>query len=54
VVRDGNEQGDNITLPERGTSAAYTLARLRRENPKLAARVEAGEISANAAAIQAG
>jgi hypothetical protein len=33
---------------------ADTLARLNRDHPELAERVEAGELSANAAAIQAG
>jgi hypothetical protein len=39
----------------RGTgNAAYTIARLRRDRPDLAARVLSGELSPNAAAIQAG
>jgi hypothetical protein len=37
-----------------GTSRAYTLARLERDEPALAARVLAGELSAHAAAIEAG
>ena len=48
------DQGNNITLVERGTSTAYTLARLKRDEPALAKRVEAGELSAHAAAIEAG
>ena len=37
-----------------GTSRAYTLARLRRDDPDMALRVEAGELSANAAAVAKG
>ena len=37
-----------------GNEAIYTLARLDRDNPALAERVRAGELSANAAAIEAG
>ncbi len=33
---------------------AYTIARLQRDNPELHERVVSGELSANAAAIQAG
>lgn len=48
-------QGDNVTLGERGNSAAYTAARLDRDgHSDLAAKVRAKEISANAAAIEAG
>ena len=35
-------------------SAAYWLARLRRDRPDLAERVTAGELSINAASIEAG
>ena len=38
----------------KGTSKAYTVSRLQREAPELFAKVAAGEISANAAAIKAG
>lgn len=48
------DQGSNSTLTERGTTAAYTIARLQRDRPDLAARVAAGELSAHAAAIEAG
>lgn len=54
---DGVRHGyDNITTshPITGTSRAYTLDRLSREAPHLHAAVCAGELSANAAAIQAG
>lgn len=46
-------QGDNITL-QRGTSASYVRRRLARDRPDLYERVRAGDISANAAAIEAG
>jgi hypothetical protein len=48
------DQPDNHKLEEYGTGRNYTLARLRRDRPDLAARVRAGELSANAAAIEAG
>jgi hypothetical protein len=46
----------NIMMKEarQGTSRAYTLVRLKTEAPHLHAAVCAGELSANAAAIQAG
>ncbi len=34
-----------------GTAKAYTIARLKRDDPELAKKVETGELSANAAAI---
>lgn len=47
--------GDNITIkPERGTARAYILDRLTRERPDLFERVKTKELSANAAAIEAG
>jgi len=51
--KKGEEKGDNnITFSERGTSAAYTLARLDRDGyVELAARVRSGRLSANAPAI---
>jgi hypothetical protein len=52
VMLDQNK-GSNTTI-ELGRGADYTLARLRRDRPDLAERVKAGELSANAAAIQAG
>jgi hypothetical protein len=46
---------DNISIkPKHGTSRAYTLDRLKREQPDIFARVVAGELTANAAAIEAG
>jgi len=52
----GNGRGNNITSTtvRRGTGSLYTLKRLKRDAPELAARVAAGELSANAAAIEAG
>jgi len=37
-----------------GTGREYTIRRLRRDAPELAERVLRGELSANAAAIEAG
>jgi hypothetical protein len=44
----------NEVRTSKGTSRAYTVSRLQREAPELFAKVAAGEISANAAAIKAG
>ena len=56
VKRDNS--GYNITAvsdgPDRGTTADYTRRRLMRDNPGLYERVCSGELSANAAAIEAG
>ena len=49
-----SEGSDNITTREGGTSRADTLRRLRKDRPDLHARVLAGELSAHAAAIEAG
>jgi hypothetical protein len=38
---------------EQGNSKGYTLSRLNRDHPELYDRVIAGELSANAAAIEA-
>jgi hypothetical protein len=53
---DAPTKSDNITLDGdgRGTSKSYTVARLKREAPALFQAVCAGELSANAAAIEAG
>jgi len=49
------ENSSNRTIkPTRGTTRAYTLDRLKREQPDLFDRVCAGELTANAAAIEAG
>lgn len=48
-------ESDNVTItPERGNARAYTVSRLKRERPDLFDRVVNGELSANAAAIEAG
>ena len=44
----------NTSEPPKGTSEAYTLNRLRRDAPELFEQVKQGELSPNAAAIQAG
>jgi hypothetical protein len=44
----------NVMTSVQGNSRAYTLDVLKREYPELFERVKAGELSANAAAIQAG
>jgi len=51
-----NNKPDNIRVDSNsyGTSATHTLKRLKRDNPELAERVVNGELSANAAAIEAG
>jgi hypothetical protein len=55
-INQYTEGSDIVTTlkPERGNSRAYTLERLMREQPELFAQVEAGKLSANAAAIEAG
>jgi hypothetical protein len=50
---EAKDQGTNSTLI-RGSTQPYTLARLDRDHPALAERVRAGELTPNAAAIQAG
>lgn len=50
-----HDDGDNITIkPRRGTDRSYTLTRLRKADPILYQRVVDGELSAHAAAIEAG
>ena len=55
-IGNGRSRGNNITstLEQRGTDRIYTRARLRRDRPDLAVRVDAGELSPHAAAIEAG
>lgn len=57
----GEEGGDKSThsnvmgaQSNQGNTRAYTVSRLKREAPALFERVKAGELSANAAAIEAG
>lgn len=48
-------QGSNRTLKPRGETADYLAARIKRDRPDIAARVEAGEFrSMRAAALEAG
>jgi hypothetical protein len=44
----------NVMSRPQGNAAAYTIARLKRDYPKLAKKVVSGVMSANAAAIEAG
>ena len=50
----GRNSCNNITANSRGNDSTYTLKRLKRDHPELANAVINGELSANAAAIQAG
>jgi hypothetical protein len=51
----GKKASDALTsFPVRGTGRSYSLARLKRDQPDLAKRVMAGEMSTYAAAIEAG
>jgi hypothetical protein len=49
-----NQGGHSTLNPSEKNTAKHWLARLKRDHPKLARRVVAGELSANAAAIEAG
>jgi hypothetical protein len=54
-ARARQSNADNVSIaPKHGNSRAYTLDRLQREQPELFTQVEAGKLSANAAAIEAG
>ena len=53
--RDAGRHSYNITDGSaRGTNPTYTLRRLKRDRPDLAQKVIDGDMSANAAAIEAG
>ncbi len=52
VGKQGAHRSNTTKKPDRGR--AYTLDRLKREQPKLFEKVKAGKLSANAAAIEAG
>jgi hypothetical protein len=53
--REPGNQVDNVNLNKGGNARAYILARLDRDgHAELAAKVRAGTMSANAAAIEAG
>jgi hypothetical protein len=54
-VKTVNSKGYNVTLAsKRGNRLSYTLRRLKRDRPDLAQKVVTEEMSANAAAIEAG
>ena len=46
--------GNNVTTETRGNATTYTLRRLARDAPELLDRIEAGELTVNQAAIEAG
>jgi hypothetical protein len=51
----GNEKGDNSTFSRGSTSADYLTARIKRDRPDIAERMQRGEFrSVRAAAIEAG
>jgi hypothetical protein len=52
--KDRQIKVDNVKLDKGGNSKAYTVSRLQRERPDLFEAVCKNELSANAAAIQAG
>jgi hypothetical protein len=52
--KKGEEKAGTASFSKLGTTRATTLARLDRDRPDLAAKVRAGELSANAAAELAG
>jgi len=53
--KKGEENSDSVRVSGFGNSSAYVISRLQRDNqPDLAEKVIAGELSANAAAIEAG
>jgi hypothetical protein len=51
---DENNSHDHENIRGRTDTVAYVKARLRRDDPDLAARVERGELTANAAAVAKG
>lgn len=53
-AKDDAESSDNVTTSDRGNARAYTLDRLSRERPDLYQQVVDKELTANAAAIEAG
>jgi hypothetical protein len=53
-AKERENEPDNIRIEPYGTSSDHTLRRLKRDRPDLAERVIAGDLSANAAAIEAG
>lgn len=53
-IGNGRESRDRDTNSKKQDDATYIVARLRRDEPELAEKVMAGDLSANAAAIEAG
>jgi hypothetical protein len=53
-VGRGRDRSRNTGSTDHGGTASGLLRRLRRDRPDLAARVDAGELSAHAAAVEAG
>lgn len=54
TLEERQTRDDNIRTTSYGTDPEYAIARLKRDNPDLAQRVIDGELSAHAAALQAG
>jgi hypothetical protein len=55
ISEDVFQQGDNVTLVERGNTAAYLAARIKRDFPEIAEQLAAGQFrSVRAAAKAAG
>lgn len=53
--KSAEDQVDNVNLKAKGgNDTEYTLRRLARDAPEMLAKIETGELSVNAAAIQAG
>jgi hypothetical protein len=52
--RKGESRVDNVNSTKGGNDTTYALRRLARDNPALLDKIEAGELSVNQAAIQAG
>lgn len=53
-AEEANGSDDNHSSDPIGRGSDYALARLERDRPELAEKVKAGELSANAAAVEAG
>jgi len=54
VGKGRGDRVDNVNSKDGGNSESYALRRLKRDHPELAERVIGGEMSANAAAVEAG
>ena len=53
-ARANGRSSDNVKATKGGNDTDYTLRRLARDKPELLDAIERGELSVNAAAIQAG